>query len=577
MNKLKTKIILFFTIIFFTFLLNKDLYAWINDVSCWEQETISEINLVKNWWFETYIEWNITKKWWKKLSRFIWKLNSIPEWKSENGNYKLWKDSEITTIEWKNFLELNDENTIFQEISTKNNKKYKLSFYNLWSDELEVKWNWKVIHKANIKDSWINNQYIVDWINWKSKLEFKNTKLNLSNLWGVLINATNECSIKNNENDCIFWTTAWLCIWEDDICSLKPIYTTEFSCDELYINKTKGKSKSKEKDTINSYVNWVINLNKINITLPDTSNKINCSEKVDWNTINSGDKNDYFRVKNWENAIINMGWWNDIFIYNVTYSNSELENSIINWWDWFDKLIIQNTNKDKFDIVWDCSISCKISLKNNFWNWWNWYKFDNITLKNIEKIDFSDSSILFVEDDNDEILYQTTLRLAIDDIKLNEITSWVASKIDLMTIINDLFKNTVTNNSCTYIFNSLENNVKNEIVQQILNWWSYETIASNFLNSISVSSKYNVVKNVTYDLIKTQITACNTQEEQILFYDEVYNQTINNIITCVLNNLNTQINKQVEVINYLRKNVDTCSLSWNTITLNFLNNYSIYK
>jgi hypothetical protein len=147
-----------------------------------------------------------------------------------------------------------------------------------------------------------------------------------------------------------------------------------------------------------------------------------------------------------------------------------------------------------------------------------------------------------------------------------------------MNLITDTFKNTVSNSSCSNIFYSLEESVKKELIQKLLASQDYKTISTDFFNSISYSSKFNVVKNISYELIKDQITACHTEEEKELFYNAVYNQTIINAQNCILNNINTSIKKQVEMINYLKASGNTsCSMSGNTIKLNFLNTYSIYE
>ena len=82
-----------------------------------------------------------------------------------------------------------------------------------------------------------------------------------------------------------------------------------------------------------------------------------------------------------------------------------------------------------------------------------------------------------------------------------------------------------------------------------------------------------MVKNISYELIKDKISACHTDAEKEAFYNEVFTQTEASIDTCVINNINAQVKKQMDNIAYLQKTVSSCTQSGNTLTLNFLNSY----
>jgi hypothetical protein len=158
------------------------------DTSTWicntPKETISDINLVKNHSFEDFNEWNIIKKWWFRilnffLSSFTGKFKEIPYWTSSNWDYKIWKNNDETkAIDWKSFIEITDLNKIYQNIQTEAWKKYKLSFYTIWNDELSINWNGTNINKRNSTWNWEKKEFILDWKDWTSKLEFQNSKEN---------------------------------------------------------------------------------------------------------------------------------------------------------------------------------------------------------------------------------------------------------------------------------------------------------------------------------------------------------------------------------------------------------------
>lgn len=106
-----------------------------------EDEKINELNLVKNPSFEEYNSWNMFKKRLHKCinffsSRFSAKFRALAYWTSLNWEYKIWRDNEdIKAVDWLNFLELTDYNSVWQNIQTKADKKYKLSFYTIAKDE----------------------------------------------------------------------------------------------------------------------------------------------------------------------------------------------------------------------------------------------------------------------------------------------------------------------------------------------------------------------------------------------------------------------------------------------------------
>lgn len=406
------------------------------------------------------------------------------------------------------------------------------------------------------KSGWVKYTYTVDWIPESSQLDFSNTKIlfedEKENLQG-----NNYCNKFKNENSCESGWSKSICKWDDNNCIKKDSYKYNYNC-----WRDNGA--------------WIINLNYGKITIPKGKNKINCIIWWSAKKLYTWDGDDYVRYKYGDNAYINLGGWSNIFTHNIY--DSQLTNSSIEWGGGFNKFIIEDEDFENFDVTGDCSVECTLSLKNNLFNWWQGRRFSNIKLKRIHEISGKNSKKEFKSDKSSEYLFETDVRLGVDNVQIRELTtSSNIDKIDLMTLINDILKNTISNNSCSSIFYSLEDNVKNELIQKLLTAQDYKTISNDFLNSISLSSKFNVVQNITYELIKDKITLCHTQEEKELFYNAVYNQTISNTEKCILNNLNTQINKQVDTINYLKKTIESCSMTWNTIKLNFFNSYWVYK
>ena len=93
------------------------------------------------------------------------------------------------------------------------------------------------------------------------------------------------------------------------------------------------------------------------------------------------------------------------------------------------------------------------SLKNNIFNWWQGWRFSNIKLKRIHEISCKNSKKEFKSDKSSDYLFETDVRLGLDNVQIREITtSSNIDKIDLMTLINDLLKNSVSNGACTDIF-----------------------------------------------------------------------------------------------------------------------------
>ena len=78
---------------------------------------------------------------------------------------------------------------------------------------------------------------------------------------------------------------------------------------------------------------------------------------------------------------------NDIFYH--TFHNVQLRNTLIDGGNGFDTVVIKNAKKDDFEINGDCKQTCTIKHKKL------WFLFKDVVLKNIEKIVFDDTSIIF--------------------------------------------------------------------------------------------------------------------------------------------------------------------------------------
>lgn len=406
------------------------------------------------------------------------------------------------------------------------------------------------------KAGWVKYTYNVDGISGSSKLDFSNTKVifedEKENLQG-----NNYCNKFKNENSCESWVAKSICKWEDNNCIKKDSYKYAYNC-----WRNNG--------------GWIINLSYEKITIPKGKNKINCNVWWSSRKLYTWDGDDYVRYKFGDNAYINLGGWSNIFTHNIY--DSQFTNSTIEWGGGFNKLIIEDEDFENFDVTGDCSTECTLSLKNNIFNWWQGWRFSNIKLKRIHEISCKNSKKEFKSDKSSDYLFETDVRLGLDNVQIREITtSSNIDKIDLMTLINDILKNNVTNGSCTDIFYWLEESIKSELIQKLLNSSDYSTIALDFLNTVSDSSKLNVVKNISYELIKDKISPCHTDAEKEAFYNELFAQTETAIDTCVINNINAQVKKQIDNINYLQKTVNSCTQSGNTLTLNFLNSYWIYS
>jgi len=121
--------------------------------------------------------------------------------------------------------------------------------------------------------------------------------------------------------------------------------------------------------------------NTVNLT--NSWDTLSCNKWLNKITINTLNWNDTINTlvsdKIW--TTINLWNWDDTF--NQIINKWVFSNWTINWWTWIDKLVLDRPSSDLI-ISWDCSISCKISVKNQ-WGGPFW-KFKNVTLKSIEKI-----------------------------------------------------------------------------------------------------------------------------------------------------------------------------------------------
>jgi hypothetical protein len=143
-----------------------------------------------------------------------------------------------------------------------------------------------------------------------------------------------------------------------------------------------------------------------------------------------------------------------------------------------------------------------------------------------------------------------------------------------MSLINDDLLNKTKLNSCQNFLDNLWPKLKDEIISRIISWTSIKDISYEFYNSILESTKYDIVKNISYNEIKDILNDCYTEEEKNAFYEKVYNMSIADIWDCAINNLNLATKKEVANISYLQSITNQCSMSWNTITLWLINNYS---
>lgn len=530
--------------------------------TCGPVENISLENKVKNPWFEEYYEWNIQKSW---ISRLIWAIlrliglvNDLPYWTSSNDNFKLWANSEIPAIEWLNFLELSHPNSVRQNVATSGVHKYRVSFKTLWWDKLEVKWNDQVIYNAFWGNSWQEKSFIVDGRNSTSRLEFRNIEKNPSNIWIPIASNENNCTLYQTSSTCTSGARNNICAWENNTCTYKTTNFNNFQCGRSNANNT-------------------INLNSTRTTLPTWSNNVYCNQwnKRSGNTITSGNGNDIFQFRVWDKFTINM--WNGNNIFKHTIRDSQLENSTIEWWEWVDTFIIEDEYESNISISWDCSNSCRISLKNNLWTFWQGWRFKNVTLKNINTIRFRDWHINYWNIQLDEYITETSLRLWIDDIKVQEILIINPDETNLMDLIEPELINYVKNQACTQFFQDLESDVKNELLEILSTSESYDNIGKTFFDTLSYQKKFQTVQSKIFDFTGWYIDSCKTNEEIHEFYARIYQESMPDTENCLVNNINKNVEKQVAKLQYLLKNGATCRLEENKIFINFLNGYSGIK
>lgn len=586
--------------------------TWTVDLTCnLAKDSISDINIVKNNSFEEYNEWNILKKWWNKIVNFFmkWftaKFKDVPYWSSTNWDYKLWRDNDENPAQDKdNFIELTDLNSISQTIHTKANQKYKLSFYNIWNDELEVLWNWTSLTKENAAWAWTKKEFTVTWIDWNSSLVFKNSKQNNIVTW-----AYSSWNIDTSKCPTKEISTTSKVIDYDKVAQLWYIVQNW----KIYQNVT-TKVIDYDKATQLWYIvqNWKIYQNKT-VTSSASWTYYNTNKNLSKNsTYSLNIDSNTTKIKIWYTDFIDSpsndkNWNLKIDLINASWSIIKTINQIpfsdnCDWWNWwycsnddyqyyesstaFSK--VKFTTNSTADLYIDyLNIEAKqVSTIQQVEITW-----DAIPMKDsVSQVEVTGSAIpmkdqittVTVPDmdkcvaDDKETFVETHIRLGIDNVSLNEVTTTNQTKIDLMSLINEALLNKTKVNSCQNFLDSLWPKLREEIITRLISWASIKDISYEFYNSILETTKYDIVKNIAYNDIKDILNDCYTEEEKNAFYNKVYNLSIADIWDCTVNNLNTETKKEIANISYLQSVTNNCSISWNTITLWVLNNYSTAK
>lgn len=536
---------------------NKNECRWKNNSCVWIKAACKfwSENLVYNGWFEWYEESSIIVKWWQKLLRFIGLLSSLPWWNSVNGEYKIRSNSELPAADGKNFLELLSSDSIFQNINSQIDKEYLLTFNTLGKDTLRIKWDGNIIHEYAWTWAWERHEYILPGRNGQAKLELQNSKTYTKSLELLDEKTFDGCNRLWSMNECNNPNLWGQCIWTQNMCLLKKDFPHSYTC-----------------GSVNTP--WVINITNKDISLSTIWNIIHCwiNNTSAWNTILTGNGNDYLTIKTWDKYTFDLWWGNNIFYHKVY--DSQLVRSTIKWWDGFDKVIFEDEKKEMFHISWDCSISCSISLLPNILKPWQSDRFRQITFEKIDYIKFSNGETLFKTPQNIENPY-SILKTWIDNIEIYDINC-MTNLDELLALITPEFINLLADNTCNYISQSISDSIKQELVKKLITGESYADIEKYFWESITDTSKFYTIKNEAGKILGSELNKY-TQTQKETFFNTLPPLVNEKIEQCFYNSISNQVKKEVDMVNYLRNNITSCSMSGNTIKLSFFHHYSHNK
>lgn len=148
---------------------------------------------------------------------------------------------------------------------------------------------------------------------------------------------------------------------------------------------------------------------------------------------------------------------------------------------------------------------------------------------------------------------------------------------DLENYIDEIFLNTVITKGCEIIFLQWEENIKNDILNQVLQYESNLEMAQYFFDSLSYTQKYEIIKDISYELMKDVFTQDHTSSQKEDFYNLVYSLSEEHIASCVIRNNQREIQNFLQKLSQIKQMVQHCWQEWNTLKLHFLHHYSIYR